>query len=137
MTVPPEDNRITVLRRGNSQGFTAWRPLGGHCIPNSTAGDKAQWKKAQKIETKKKTSLIINKITPIFNPVCTEEVCEPSYEPSAITSLNQKTTEPTTDNKLKTNQIPVDPWNNNTEDKAKDNKEKEQTKGHGLEFTKW
>ena len=45
--------------------------IGGHCAPNSTLGDIALWKNAQKIAKKKNTSEIINKPTPKFNPFCT------------------------------------------------------------------
>jgi hypothetical protein len=43
-------------------------------VPNSIVGDKLLWKKAQKKETKKKTSEIINKIIPHRNPKVTENV---------------------------------------------------------------
>jgi hypothetical protein len=39
--VTPEDNNIIVFNKGNSKGFTACIPNGGHCAPNSTLGDIA------------------------------------------------------------------------------------------------
>jgi len=39
--VTPDDNNITVFNSGNSKGFTACIPNGGHCAPNSTLGDIA------------------------------------------------------------------------------------------------
>jgi hypothetical protein len=30
VTLAPEDNNITVLNKGNSKGFTAIIPMGGH-----------------------------------------------------------------------------------------------------------
>ena len=62
---------IIVFNNGNSKGFTACIPNGGHCAPNSTLGDIALWKNAQNIAKKKNTSDIINKPTPKFNPFCT------------------------------------------------------------------
>jgi len=53
-----------VFKNGISQGFKTLIPLGGHMEPISTAGDKLLWKKAQKKAKKKRTSEIINKITP-------------------------------------------------------------------------
>jgi hypothetical protein len=69
--VTPDDNNIIVFNNGNSKGFTACIPNGGHCAPNSTLGDIALWKNAQKIAKKKNTSEIINNPTPKFNPFCT------------------------------------------------------------------
>ena len=49
-------------------------PIGGHCAPNSTVGDKALWKKAQNIAKKNNASLTINNATPMFKPLCTANV---------------------------------------------------------------
>ena len=89
VTVKPEDNSITVLSKGSSKGLTDSIPLGGHWAPISTAGDKALWKKVQKIAKKNNASLTINKATPIFSPLCTARVWLPKYVASLITSLNQ------------------------------------------------
>jgi len=48
VTVTPEDNNIIVFNNGNSKGFIAWIPKGGHCEPISISGLIALWKKAQK-----------------------------------------------------------------------------------------
>jgi hypothetical protein len=85
-----------VLSKGNSKGFIASIPIGGHWAPNSTVGDKALWKKAQKIAKKNNASDIINIATPIFNPFCTANVWLPKYVPSLITSRHQKAIEETT-----------------------------------------
>jgi len=49
-------------------------PKGGQDAPNSTVGDKALWKNAQKIARKNNASDTINKATPIFIPRCTDIV---------------------------------------------------------------
>jgi hypothetical protein len=90
VTVTPDDNNITVFNKGNSKGFIDWIPIGGHCAPNSMLGDKALWKKAQKIAKKNKASDTINKATPIFIPLWTAKVWFPIYVASDITSLNHK-----------------------------------------------
>ena len=36
----PEDNNNIVFSKGSSKGSIACIPKGGHCIPNSTVGDK-------------------------------------------------------------------------------------------------
>ena len=41
VTVIPDDKSNTVLSKGNSKGFIASIPIGGHWAPNSTVGDKA------------------------------------------------------------------------------------------------
>ena len=40
---PDESNRI-VLSNGISKGLSGSIPAGGHEVPNSTVGDKAEWK---------------------------------------------------------------------------------------------
>jgi hypothetical protein len=37
----PDDNKRTVLSKGNSKGLIASIPIGGHWAPNSTVGDNA------------------------------------------------------------------------------------------------
>lgn len=93
VTVTPDDNKITVLSKGNSKAFIASIPMGGHWAPNSTVGDNALWKKAQKIAKKNKASDTINKATPMFNPLWTAKVWLPKYVPSDMTSLHHKTIE--------------------------------------------
>ena len=64
-------------------------PIGGHWPPISTVGDKALWKKVQKIAKKNNASDTMNNATPIFKPLCTAKVWFPRYVASLITSLNQ------------------------------------------------
>lgn len=66
-----------MLSSGNSKGFIASIPKGGHCPPNSTVGERALWKKAQKIAKKNNASDTINNIIPIFNPFWTAIVWLP------------------------------------------------------------
>jgi hypothetical protein len=63
-----------VFNNGNSKGFIESIPIGGHLAPSSIVGDKALWKKAQKIAKKNKASDTIKSPTPIFNPLCTAKV---------------------------------------------------------------
>jgi len=72
--VNPEANKRTVFINGNSKGSIASIPRGGHIAPNSTAGERALWKNAQKIAKKNKASDTINKPTPRFNPLWTARV---------------------------------------------------------------
>jgi len=53
------------------------------------AGDKLEWKKAQKKAKKNITSETINKIIPSLNPRCTENVCCSSKVASRIMSRHQ------------------------------------------------
>jgi hypothetical protein len=64
----PEDRRIKVFKKGSSKGFNTSIPLGGQTQPIDTAGDRLEWKKAQKKPTKNITSETINKITPYRCP---------------------------------------------------------------------
>lgn len=77
VTLTPEDTKIIVFKRGTSQGLKGWTPNGGHCEPSSILGDNLEWKNAQKKETKKKTSEVINKIIPAFKPLETILLCSP------------------------------------------------------------
>jgi len=63
-----------VLSRGNSKGLIASIPIGGHCAPSSTVGDKALWKKAQKIARKNRASDTMNRATPMLSPLWTANV---------------------------------------------------------------
>jgi hypothetical protein len=74
----PEDNRIIVLSKGIEKGFKVITPKGGQLIPISTAGERLEWKNAQKNEKKNNTSDVINNKKPIFNPVNTILVWSPS-----------------------------------------------------------
>jgi len=71
VTVTPEDKRRIVFSKGTLMGLNGWIPIGGHDCPNSIVGEILLWKKAQKNDTKKNTSEVINKIIPVFNPFIT------------------------------------------------------------------
>ena len=86
VTVAPDDSSIAVFNNGTSKAFNAAIPTGGHTDPISTVGAKAEWKKAQKNDTKNTASLKMNKSTPSFIPFCTCCVCIPWNVASRITS---------------------------------------------------
>ena len=71
--------RYTVFNKGNSNGLMALIPNGGHWAPNSTVGDNALWKNAQKIARKNSASEAINNTTPKLRPLCTALVWFPKY----------------------------------------------------------
>ena len=87
---------------------------------------------------KNKTSDIINKPTPIFNPLCTSKVWLPIYVPSANISLNQNDIDNIKDVKLKNKlfSAQANPWNDKTADVVRLNKLIEVYKGHGEGDTK-
>lgn len=92
----PDDNKRTVLSKGNSKGLIASIPIGGHWAPNSTVGDNALWKKAQNMAKKNSASDNINSATPMFNPLWTANVWLPKYVASLITSRHHKAMDKTT-----------------------------------------
>lgn len=77
VTLTPEEIKITVFNKGTSQGLKGWIPTGGHIDPNSILGERLEWKNAQKNETKKKTSEVINNTIPHFSPLITILLCNP------------------------------------------------------------
>jgi hypothetical protein len=90
VTVAPDDSRIIVFSSGISNGLRGSIPAGGQCAPSSTVGASAEWKYAQKMLIKKKTSLTMNRATPRLSPFCTANVWCPRNAPSADTSRNHK-----------------------------------------------
>lgn len=80
--VIPEANKIAVLRRGICIGLNGLIPKGGHIFPISIEGDNLLWKKAQKKDTKKRTSDVIKRIIPQRRPVTTKLVWSPWKVPS-------------------------------------------------------
>ena len=95
-----------VFSRGISHALRVARYAGGHIPPKIGLGLKLEWKNAQKNAKKNITSETINKITPNFNPDCTDLVCWPSKVPSRIISRHQVNI---------TNRIVANPkWNKNT-----------------------
>jgi len=72
--VAPELKSIAVFNKGTSKGFNTSIPTGGHTDPNEISGPNELWKNPQKNEKKNITSDKMNKIIPIFKPLCTTEV---------------------------------------------------------------
>lgn len=139
VTVTPDDSNNTVFNKGNSKGFIASIPIGGHWAPNSIVGDKALWKKAQKIAKKNKPSDTINNATPIFIPFCTAKVWFPIYVDSDIISRNQKDIEQTKaiNANIKLYSATVNPCIVKTPDVVNVNKEIQVYIGQGDGDTKW
>ncbi len=137
--VKPDERSKTVFRRGNSKGLTESIPLGGHWAPISTGGDKALWKKAQKILKKNNASLTMNKATPIFKPLCTAKVWFPKYEPSDIMSLNQNDIENIKESRANANITFTkgNPCIVRTPEQVRVSKDIEVKIGHGEGGTKW
>lgn len=65
VTETPDESRMIVFKSGIWKGLNAEIFLGGHSIPISIEGASLEWKKAQKNDTKNRTSETINKIIPI------------------------------------------------------------------------
>lgn len=74
VTETPDESKIIVFSRGIWKGLKGEIFLGGQSMPISIEGASLEWKNAQKNETKKKTSEMINKIIPmrIFNSTSIE-----------------------------------------------------------------
>ena len=68
VAVAPDVNSIAVFSNGTSNAFNTVIPTGGHTEPNSTVGANAEWKNAQKNDTKNATSPTMNRITPNLRP---------------------------------------------------------------------
>ena len=52
VTVIPEASKIAVFNKGIWNGLNEIIPAGGHDAPNSIAGERLLWKKAQKMKPK-------------------------------------------------------------------------------------
>ena len=65
---------MAVFNNGTSKGFKIQIPTGGHILPSSREGERAEWKKAQKKEKKNIISETINRITPNRRPFWTQRV---------------------------------------------------------------
>jgi len=77
VTVTPEAKRIAVFSSGICMGLNGSIPVGGQVDPSSIVGDRLVWKKAQKNDTKNRTSDTINRIIPHRSPFVTVFVCSP------------------------------------------------------------
>jgi hypothetical protein len=49
VTLAPDDSKMTVFNNGISNGSNAAMPAGGHALPSSTVGAKAEWKSVLKL----------------------------------------------------------------------------------------
>jgi hypothetical protein len=139
VTVNPEDNNTIVFSNGNSKESIDSIPKGGHIIPNSIEGERAVWKKVQKIATKNKTSDTINNPIPIVIPLWTAEVWFPKNVLSDIISRNQNDIDNINDIILK-NKL-IFPFSNKWKDKTIDivtfNKDIDVYNGQGDGETIW
>lgn len=79
VTVAPLPRRIKVFKRGIWKGLKTIREKGGHSTPISILGLSELWKKVQKKEPKKQTSLKINSIILDFNPSWTSGLYSPPW----------------------------------------------------------
>jgi len=139
VTVAPDKSNIKVLSKGTPQGLNAWIALGGQTEPISTAGDKLEWKKAQKKARKNITSETINKIIPERKPCWTVLVWCPLKVASLITSLHHTAIPQITINspENKTTSPLRNECINVAAPSAVTKIEIDKTKGHGLGSTKW
>ena len=76
MIVIPLARRTVVLSRGTWNGLIGVTPVGGH-RSMEVDGCKEEWKKAQKNDAKKQTSLRRNRTIPIRKPRSTGIECFP------------------------------------------------------------
>ena len=74
---PPLDSNNVVLSKGTSKGLFLSTPVGGQLHPISTLGLSEAWKKAQKKEKNKNSSLTMKRIIPMRIPSSTFDVCLP------------------------------------------------------------
>jgi len=66
--VAPDKSNMNVLSNGTPHGLKGSILFGGHTDPISIAGDRLEWKKAQKKARKNITSETMNKIIPERRP---------------------------------------------------------------------
>lgn len=133
----PEDNKISVLRRGIWRGLKGIIPAGGQFIPNSILGDKEEWKKAQKKEIKKNTSDTINKIIPICIPFVTFTEWYPWSVLSRDTSRHHWIIVIIIINRPIFIRGLLLKVNDSTVPKVINNAAKAPVRGHGLTLTRW
>lgn len=79
VTVAPLPRRIRVFNKGIWKGLNTIKEKGGHSNPISMFGFKELWKKVQKKEAKKHTSLKINSIILVFSPSWTKGLYSPPW----------------------------------------------------------
>ncbi len=137
VTVTPDARRMAVFSRGIWKGLKGLIPTGGHALPISTAGARLLWKKAQKKETKNKTSEVINKIIPHRNPTPTIEVCNPWYVPSRTTSRHHWSMISIVEIRPNKNRSILKVWNHLAVPETNDITLNALSKGQGLLSTRW
>jgi len=139
VTVAPELKRKKVLVKGIPEVWIVWTASGGHTPPKLKAGDKLEWKKAQKSAKKNIISETINKIIPNRKPRWTGAVCWSSKVASLTMSRHQiyitynNTKNPTS----ASCPPPKNLFMYNTVPKVIKNAPKDATNGQGLGSTKW
>lgn len=77
VTVAPLPRRIRVFNKGIWKGLKTINEKGGHKTPISILGFKDLWKKVQKKDAKKHTSLKMNNIILVFRPSWTNGLYSP------------------------------------------------------------
>lgn len=88
--VAPLVSSTVVLSSGTTYGFIGLILMGGHLAPTSTFGLNDEWKKLQKNERNRQTSLIMNNNIPSRKPLSTLFVCFPCNVASRLTSRHHK-----------------------------------------------
>lgn len=139
VTVAPDESSITVLSNGTPHGSNGSILVGGQIAPISIAGERLEWKNAQKKAKKNITSETINNIIPRRKPYCTVFVWYPLKVASRITSLHQTNIEQMTI-AIPKNKILSPFWKeciNIAAPVAVTKQEIDETRGHGLGSTKW
>ena len=91
VNLTPELSKIRVFNRGIAKGFIGSIIRGGHLSPNSIVELNLKEKKAQKKDTKKNTSLMINQPIDHFKEYSISWVWNPIRVPSLVTSPPQIT----------------------------------------------
>ena len=100
-------------------------------------GDNLEWKNAQKKETKKNTSEVINSTMPHFSPAVTIRVCSPWNDPSRETSRHQVNETKIREIKLINIRVLLLLWNQWANPVVSPRPIKEVRMGHGDSSTRW
>ena len=139
VTVAPDKSKINVFNKGTPHGLKGLILTGGHIEPISIAGDKLEWKKAQKKAKKNITSETMKRSIPLRNPHWTVLVWYPLKVASRITSLHHIAIEDITD--INPNNKIISPYIKECIYIAAPvtvrNDDIAETIGHGLGSTKW
>lgn len=129
---------MIVFISGTIMGSNDLTPWGGHALPSSIVGARAELKKAQKNDTKRNTSEEMNKIIPIFSPKVVSLVWHPCFEDSLKTSWAQeKVILVVVKMLIKTKLTLILLFQNSPIDNREVNPPTEARRGHGLCSTMW